>query len=191
MFSCFLCFPCFFCFTLFYCIFLIVLLFLPWVCFICFPFLLAVVYTCSWIFVFPLFFLHRFLFIFLTLPCCDIIGCCLLLLLLVIVGNCCCCCFGLLCELTATVFVNDVAVLVPLNEPAARGPTIYKNPAMRSMLFIVVCMRLLLLLFIGTMLSLKTVVCSFCCMAILVPFLYGCLRDLPLCWSMILLFYCH
>ena len=62
------------------------------------------------------------------------------------------------CDGTATVLVNDVAVLLSLNEPAAGWSTIKKAgggrlgegaappPAMRSILLIVVCLRLLLLL---------------------------------------------
>ena len=66
-----------------------------------------------------------------------------------------------------TMLVNDVAVLLSLHEVAAGGPAIKKGGwgargegaapplAMRSMLLVVVCVRLLLLLWSDTMLSFK------------------------------------
>ena len=66
-----------------------------------------------------------------------------------------------------TMLVNDVAVLLSLNEIAAggrplknagegaRGEGAAPPPAMRSMLFVVVCVCLLLPLLVDTMLSLK------------------------------------
>ena len=94
-----------------------------------------------------------------------------ILLLLLVVGGGCCCCLGLFCELTATVLVNDVAVLLTLDEPEAGGQPLKKHRwgargrAQRlppqcvpccSLLFARACFCfLLLLLLIDTMLSLK------------------------------------
>ena len=78
MFSCFLCFP--WVFLVLYCIFLIVLLFLPWICLIGFPVSLVFLHLP----VYCGFFLHWFLFIVLTLFCCNLYAWCLLLLLLLL-----------------------------------------------------------------------------------------------------------
>ena len=168
----------------FYCIFLSVLLFLPWICFIWFHLSLVVLHIPDFLFLPPLVFVHcphSFLLQHIWLLLVLVVVVVGVVVVVVVVGGGggggggCCCCLGLFCELTGSVFVNDVAVLLSLNQRAAGGQPLEKAgggsgregaappPAMRFMLLVVVCVvvcvRLLLLfLLIEAMLYLKNVV---------------------------------
>ena len=198
MFSCFLCFP--WVFWVLYCIFLIVLLFLPWMCFIGFPVSLVFLHLP----VYYGFFLHWFLFIVLTLFCCNLYAWCLLLLLLllvvvvvvvvvaaVLVLSCIFC--GLTAESHYDYACQWCCCLAVATWSSSRGPTIKKGgwgargegaappPAMRSMLLVIVCVRLL----IDTMLSLKipSFVAFVAWLLILLPFYKCCLHSPCPCYE--------
>ena len=179
-------------FLVLYCIFLIVLLLLPWICFIGFPVSLVFLHLP----VYYGFFLHWFLFIVLTLFCCNLCGWCLLLLVVVVVVavlvlSCIFC--GLTAESHCDYACQWCCCLAVATWSSSRGPTIKKrrvggagggrsaSPAMRSMLRVVVCVRLL----IDTMLSLKktSFVAFVAWLLILLPFYKCCLHSPCPCYE--------
>ena len=190
-------------FLVLYCIFLIVLLFLLWICFIGFPVSLVFLHLP----VYYGFFLHWFLFIVLTLFCCNLYDWCLLLLLLllvvvvvvvvvvvavaVLVLSCIFC--GLTAESHYDYACQWCCCLAVATWSSSRGPTIKKGgrgargegaappPAMRSMLLVVVCVRLL----VDTMLSLKkpSFAAFVAWLIILLPFYKCCLHSPCPCYE--------